>query len=85
MAEKIGTGSSWDIIGTPSYREFLNVWKDILGGRLIVGRVIQLNAKKKVYVGTEVERSADEGTGNKCVFAIPEAFNYFVDEFRWDR
>ncbi len=39
---------------------------------------------KKVYTGGEVKQSADEGTGDECVFAIPEVIDDLLDEFRWD-
>ncbi len=73
-----------DIIGTPTYRDFLDVREDFLRGRLIVRRVLQLDAMKKVYAGADVEQSTDKRTGEERVFVIPEVINDFVDEFRWD-
>ena len=77
-------GHTGDIIGTPAYRDFLEVRKDFLRARLIVRRVLQLDATKKVYASTDAEQSADERTGDERVFVIPEVINDFVDEFRWD-
>ncbi len=55
-----------------------------MGGRLIIGRVLQLDAMKNVYAGPEVKQSADKGTCDKRVFVIPELINDFVDKFRRD-
>ncbi len=67
-----------------AYRDFPNAREDMLEGRFVMGYLLQFHAVKKVYAGAEVEQSADEGTGDERIFAIPEVIDDLLDEFRWD-
>ncbi len=70
--------------GMAAYRDFPNAREDMLEGRFVKGYLLQFHAVKKVYAGAEVEQSADEGTGDERIFAIPEVIDDLLDEFRWD-
>ncbi len=56
--------------------------KDIFKGRLVVGRVLQLDAAKRCTWGTEVESSVDKRIGDERVFVIAEVIDEIINSGR---